>query len=248
MLITYFDEVKTDPVNQHSYWIGGLVMPAESIWRIERRLNDLAKEVFQSSALTVDTEFHAADLFHQKKHFKKWDLSKRLETLCRMIDILNEETGFGKVFVRMNLSNMIFESSLENIQSKAFMYFVERVEKYLQAKKSPGLLIGDKDSDSVSSSYAKNLARYRAQGTPYHFGIELKNLIDTVHFTRSHHCRLLQMADLYVWLLQLCSEGDHEKYPRKKIIEYVKTTNILIPDRYKDWPTKESWLYQLVTK
>lgn len=79
MLITYFDEVKTDPVNQHSYWIGGLVMPAESIWRIERRLNDLAKEVFQSSALTVDTEFHAADLFHQKNTLKNGIYQKGLK-------------------------------------------------------------------------------------------------------------------------------------------------------------------------
>lgn len=123
------------------------------------------------------------------------------------------------------------------------MYFVERVEEHLQAQGTPGILIGDRESEKASGVFAENLSRFRRDGTSYHFGIKLTHLIDTVHFTNSHHNRMLQLADLYVWLTHLCHSGDHDKFPRKDIIDHVrKTTTLLTPTRSKIWPTDQSWL------
>ena len=64
-------------------------------------------------------------------------------------------------------------------------------------------MIGDRENDKVSKKFAEILSKYRQEGTPYAFGTSLDNLVDTVHFTDSHHSRMLQLADFYVWALQL---------------------------------------------
>ena len=126
-------------------------------------------------------------------------------------------------------------------EQKAFLFFVEKVESFLHASNSPGILIGDRENEKISGQFAEILSQYRAEGTPYQFGRELKFLIDTVHFTDSHHSRILQLADLYVWLLQLCETADSELYPQSEVIGHIrKNTNILSPSRHKHWPTAQS--------
>ncbi len=48
----------------------------------------------------------------------------------------------------------------------------------------------------------ESLSNYKAAGTDFAFGREIKNLVDSVHFTQSHLSRFLQLADVYVWLLR----------------------------------------------
>ena len=239
MLVTYFDEVKFAQGNQPYYWLGGIVAPANSIWNLERKLANLAEDCFGSKAMTNNTEFHASDIFHRKANFKNWtDSAKRVEVLKNILTILSEEKDIARIYVRIDPSRMVSSE----IEQKAFMFFVEKVEMYLRSMKSPGILIGDRENDRSSRIFAESLSRYRTERTPYAFGHELTHLIDTVHFTDSHLSRMLQLADLYVWSLQLCAvKKDH--YLREEIEQFIRTdTNILSPTRYKEWPTAGSWI------
>ena len=112
-----------------------------------------------------------------------------------------------------------------DVEGTGFMYFVERVDSYVRAQNTPGLLIGDRESESISGTFAESLSGYRAAGTAYRFGKKLTHLVDTVHFTNSHHSRMLQLADMHVWLRQLCSTGDNVQWHRKQIIEHVRSIN-----------------------
>lgn len=90
-------------------------------------------------------------------------------------------------------------------------------------------------------SEANELSNFRTWGTRYNFGIDLTHLIDTVHFTASAHSRMLQLADVYVWFQQLCSNANSDH--RKELADYVRhSTNLLRPTRYKEWPTSQSWI------
>ena len=241
--IIYFDEVKYQQGNQPYYWIGGIVVTPEAIWRLENSVGELSKECFGASTLSKDTEFHAAEIFHRKRNFKKWnEIDKRINVLKRLAEILNVEEELAKIYVRIEPAKMISES---NIEDNAFMFFVERVEQYLRANKTPGMLIGDRENERVSKQFSETLSHYREYGTSYQFGMELTHLIDTVHFTDSHHSRMLQLADLYVWLLQLCINSDPEAHPQNLVVGYVKEhTNLLSPNKRKIWPTSQSW-YQV---
>lgn len=195
MLITYFDEVKYQQGSQPYYWLAGISASATTIWELESKVAELSQEYFGSPALTRDTEFHAAEIFHRKRNFKQWwDIGSRVQVINRLASILNEAEGVGKIYVRIDPSKMI----ADDYEQKAFIFFVERVEMHLNAHKQPGLLIGDRENEKVSGAFAETLSKYRFDGTPYQFGRKLEFLIDTVHFTDSHHSRMLQLADLYV--------------------------------------------------
>jgi len=239
MLITYFDEVKFAEGKQPYYWLGGIVASADSIWNLERRVGDLAQECFGSRNMTRETEFHAADLFHRKANFKAWaESGRRMAILKKLLTILTEEKDVAKIYVKIDPSRMV----ATDIEHKAFMFFVERVEMQLRSQKSPGILIGDRENDKSSRIFAESLSQYRSGKTPYQFGQELTHLIDTVHFTDSHLSRMLQLADLYVWSLQLCAtNNDH--YLRAEAEQFIReSTNIHSPARYKVWPTEHSWI------
>ncbi len=240
MLLTYFDEVKYQEGLQPYYWIGGIVVTPEMVWHMENAVSELSSKCFGIGTLSKDTEFHATEIFHRKRNFKGWgDIEKRISVLLSLADILNSQPEMGRIFVRLEPAKMISES---NIEDKAFMFFVERVEQYLRAQKQPGMLIGDRDNERVSKQFAETLSHYRVHGTSYQFGMQLTHLIDTVHFTDSHHSRMLQLADLYVWLLQLCTNSKSDEYPHKIVTEHVRQkTEILSPKKYKIWPTDQSW-------
>ncbi|MHB1799733.1 MAG: DUF3800 domain-containing protein [Vulcanimicrobiaceae bacterium] len=239
MLVTYFDEVKCNTSRQPYYWLGGIISSAETIWSLEAQVAELSREIFGTPNLSRETEFHAAEIFHRKRNFKEWsEVSKRLDVLKRLLVILNN-SDVGKIYARIDPAKMVASDP----EKKAFIFFTERVDWYLRTKKCPGILIGDRENDRVSDIFAGSLSRYRSTGTPYEFGNKLTHLIDTVHFTNSHHSRMLQLADLYVWTLQFCASPNNEASPRSDLVDFIRnSTRLLIPNHYKEWPTEQSWI------
>ena len=238
MLITYFDEVKFQKGRQPYYWLGGIVAESQCILQLEEKLSELSEQVFGSRELLRETEFHAADIMNGHEHFKGWDWDRRIDTLKRLTTIFCEADGISCIYVRIDPSLMVGT----DIEGNAFMFFVERVDSYLRARDQVGLLIGDRESEAIAGHFAERLSKYRAGGTHYAFGTKLTHLVDTVHFTHSHHSRMLQLADLHTWLRQLCQLGAQEKWHREQIIQHVSTLpNRLAAVRYKHWPTKDSW-------
>lgn len=236
MLIIYFDEVKYELNRSPFQWLGGLIVNGETIWNLEKKVSDLAELIFQDRNLTKENEFHFHDIIQGKSNFKGISIEVRLDVIKKLIDILEEhEQSILRVFVRLIPANM-YGQSIEQIAEKAFVYFVEKVEKILKQNKLPGILIGDKENDRISSQFANNLASFRNNKTPYYYGIKINNLIDTVHFTSSHSSRMLQLADIYISLNHLKSSQDNSKYIRKEIAEYIKDKKIMIPTMYKIWP------------
>lgn len=67
----------------------------------------------------------------------------------------------------------------------------------MKAKKTTGILIGDRESDSNSERFSTSLSQYGAKGTDYQYGGEITNLFESVHFTHSHLSRFSQLAEVY---------------------------------------------------
>jgi len=157
-----------------------------------------------------------------------------------------EESGFVEVIdgqQRMLTITILMAVIRDLAQELAFLFFVERVDLLMRDNKSVGLLIGDHEHDRVTNTAAEHLSAFRAYGTPYDFGREITNLIDTVHFSHSHLSRMLQLADVYVWALQLCATSKTGGSSRAELAEFVrKETNLLQVHRCKWWPTKDSWM------
>jgi hypothetical protein len=97
----------------------------------------------------------------------------------------------------------------------------------------PCVLIGDID-DEQSRNMVRDFSRFRTNGTPWAHGIEIKSVVDSVHFCRSHHSRLIQLADAYAWLVTH-GWGGRKGDMAKLVNDAIKGAN-LFPSRYKYWP------------
>ncbi len=238
MKIIYFDEVKYEANRQKYYWIGGVAIDAQNIPIIETKIDDLAEEYFGHRMLTRATEFHASDIHSGKHNFKhERNYSKRRNLLKALAEIISNEM-IGRICVRIEPDAMY--KHITEIPSMAFMYFVEQVESYLNSSNEIGILIGDRESNEVTSTFAEALSRYRNEGTSYEYGKKLHRLVDTVHFTESHLCRLLQLADAFIWLYQFSATQVPNKYS-KDLHEYLRlNSKINNMERIKIFPTRYS--------
>jgi len=236
MHLIFFDEAKNDPDYAY-YHLGGISVAEENLSAIESRINELAVQSFGHCLLEHGTEFHAAEIYHRKKHFKDWiDPAKRVELIGKFIDILSTDE-VGRISVVIDCDLLHDSQSAEEI---GFMYFVEKANAWMRDKKALGMLIGDRENDQTSARSARSLSNYREKGTDFAYGRQITHLVDSVHFTQSHLSRFLQLADVYTWLKQFLHRNAKSTNERHKmILELARRDHVnLWPHRYKHWPKK----------
>lgn len=234
MKLIFFDEAKNDDKYEH-YHIGGVCIDEQHLAAVEARITQVAEESFGNSSLVRGTEFHAAEIYHRKKHFKDWsDFKKRVALLGDLIKILSL-SEVQLIDVQINVHKLWGSQVPDEV---AFMFFCERANDLCRANHCLGMLIGDRESDRVAERYAVSLSGYRATGTDFMFGRDIKNLVDSVHFTHSHLSRFLQLADIYTWVLQFRNRNyDSEDFRHKAIFEVLASDEVtLYPSKYKEWP------------
>jgi hypothetical protein len=234
MKLIFFDESKNDDDYPH-YHIGAVCIDEECLADIERKINAVAEGVFGTAALSAATEIHAAEIYHRKKNFKEWnDFDKRIDIIVQMARILsNEEVRL--IDIQINCALLHSSQIPEEI---AFMFLCERANDFVAAKKSLGMLIGDRENDHLAARLSTTLSGYRAGGTDFAFGRDIHNLVDSVHCTHSHLSRFLQLADVYSWLLQFKNRHRGSDNARHlALLKALQQDDIdLSPSKYKEWP------------
>jgi hypothetical protein len=234
MNLIFFDEVKAQP-DYSFYHIGAISIAEENLESIEREINNVSIDIFGEELLRPATEFHAQDIFHKKKVFKNMtNVPERLEILIRLLKILMKP-GASLIDITINVSklyNPIYAPGY------AFMFLCEKANSFMKAKKSIGMLIGDRENDSSSERFSTSLSQYRAKGTEYQFGGNITNLVESIHFTHSHLSRFLQLADIYTWFLQFQRRNSPKRQKQHEpFFDLLKIGEInLSPSKYKFWP------------
>ena len=234
MQLIFFDESKAEPDYRY-YHIGGVCIAEDDLFDVERSVNAIAARVFGSAKLTRDTELHATDIYHRKRNFKHCsDFEKRLTVLADFARILSLDS-VQLIKIRIDCAKL---SESQDAAEIAFMYFCERANDLVKSKNSLGMLIGDRENDRLADQYATTLSGYRADGTDFAFGRDIKNLVDSVHFSHSHLSRFLQLADVYTWFLQFRdrNRGSKDRW-HQTVQDIFKQEGIdLFPAKYKVWP------------
>lgn len=236
MHLIFFDEAKNDgdyPV----YHIGGVCIDEAHLQLVEGRINIISEKSFGTPILDRGTEFHAAEIFHRKAHFKDWvDFDARLNLLKEFIDILSMKE-VALIDIKINSGNLYPTQSSEDI---AFMFLCERSNQLMKARGQMGMLIGDRDSDKAAARFATSLSSYRVNGTDFEYGQSITNLVDSVHFTQSHLSRFLQLADVYTWLKQFRHRNQGSKNERHlALLQMCQGDAVdLTAAKYKEWPKK----------
>lgn len=230
MYVIYFDEVKNRPYKQRYYRVGALAVPINIAISIEQKVNELSNEVFGSPLLSEDTEFHGNPLLCGKGLFKNFDSTQRQEIHQNLLAIIDSFEEVLKINIRVDFKK--YYASI-GINEMAFIFLVEKANELMKERSDFGLLIGDYDDPIIDTSI-KQLSEYRENGTPYK-SKNIKNLIDTVHYAKSHHSRFIQLADIYVHSLQL-QEKKCTLPTSLGIQEFIRSLNNRFPQKYKHWP------------
>ncbi|WP_202594008.1 DUF3800 domain-containing protein [Noviluteimonas dokdonensis] len=150
MRLIFFDESKNDN-NHPSYHIGAVVIEDTRLLEVEGQINAIAQDVFGSSRLVQNTEFHAAEIFHRKKNFKDWnDFAARIDILRRLVDILNLDY-VDLIDIRIN-SDLLADT--QNAEDIAFMFLCERANDHMRSRRELGMLIGDRENDQSAAKHA----------------------------------------------------------------------------------------------
>jgi hypothetical protein len=229
MFVTYFDEVKAQPTQgQNYYFVGGICVPMDKIMEVEGHLNDLATELFGSADLTPESCFHARLIHFKKGPFSGMDFPARLDVLKRLTQIL-ADAPVRRVYVAIDYEKLKAKRKIAEI---AFAHFCERVELAMGTNEHT-ILIGDLDNQEFKNMIA-DFARYRVKGTPWDWGIKISSIVDSVHFARSHHSRMIQLADIYLYTVSHrygSRKGGFADAYSKVLAEFN-----LFPTRYKVWP------------
>ncbi|PQA77951.1 DUF3800 domain-containing protein [Rhodoferax sp. TS-BS-61-7] len=234
MQLIFFDEAKDDD-DYPVYHIGGVCIDEADIADVETRISQLAEKSFDNSVLGRDTEFHAAEIFHRKAHFKTWnDFGVRLDLLKEFVGILSLKQ-VSLIDIQINKAKLHDTQSSSDI---AFMFLCERSNQLMRARGKMGMLIGDRDTDSSAARCATSLSSYRVNGTDFQYGQKITNLVDSVHFTHSHLSRFLQLADVYTWLKQFRHRNTDSKNERHQALFNILNDKHadLGPSKYKEWP------------
>lgn len=236
MKLIFFDESKNDLDYPH-YHLGAVCIDDSALLEIETQINAFAKEAFGTTELSDATEFHAAEIFHRKKNFKDWnDFGARVGLLSKFIFLLSQES-VQLIDIQINCSLLREGQQPEEV---AFMFLCERANDLVRAQKNIGMLIGDRESDKHAARFATTLSNYKASGTDFAFGREIRNLVDSVHFTQSHLSRFLQLADVNTWLLQFRNRNrGSDNIRHKAVFDALRQEGVnLFPSKYKEWPKK----------
>jgi len=232
MYVTYFDEVKADPANgQVCYFVGGISVPMALIPDIEGKLSELATEVFGSSDLSKTTEFHSSDIYAAKAAFKGRAVDQRLMVFERLAAILSDNQDIKRAYAAIDTSKL-YPANVVNAPQIAFQMFCERVQGAV-GYGNRTLMIGDRDDEQMRSMIA-DFQRFRTRKTDWAYGFKITSIVDTVHFAQSHHSRLIQLADAYLFLT-VHGWGTRKGWMAGKLAEVLKDKE-LWANAYKHWP------------
>ena len=232
MYVAYFDEVKAMPEHgRDHYLVGGLAVPADRIRELEQELAEVSTELFGTAELTIETEFHASCCYFGKANFKGWAPADRIDVMARLAKIISDSEDVKRVYSAINLSHLYKGKDAAKF---AFAHFVERLERAVPDSSSC-ILVGDLD-DEQARNMAQDFSRFRQLGTPWEYGIGLKSIVGGVYFCRSHHSRLLQLADVYMFIVS-GNFGGRGGWMKEALSESLAGLS-LYAHRYKEWPNR----------
>lgn len=206
------------------------------IAELEEQVNEVSQDAFGSMLLSKETEFHGKELCRGSGNFKGVPEALRHQYLERLLKIIARDDVF-RIHVEIRPGNITHSSKPH--EEIAFMYLTEQLNSLLQELDVLGMMFGDYDEPAIGTSVA-SLSRFRKGGTEWSRGREIKRIIDTVHFAKSHHSRLIQLADVFLYCLQFLYADNRAPW-RSRVQGVIQTSKMYVCAKSRTWPTTNTW-------
>ncbi len=222
-------------INQPIHFISGVAIKRDCMQKVENDVKRLLPN-FLPHSQNYDFEFHGEEMFRGKKYFKHHELEKRLSAFNAIVDIAkNNSLIFFSQGIDKKKHNRKYINPYHP-HNVAFMYLIEKIDKFLEEKNAFGVVVMDK-GNNLEQEIINDFDYYKESGTAYgSFSREIKFFLDNVFYVESHNSYLLQIADVigYIYSSKRLSDrgiGNKNSYHRKYILSLYNEMKDLI--RYK---------------
>lgn len=199
MLLGYIDESSC----QSCLYVAVVLCPESKVTAVTQAV-DAVMENLASTHPTIpsSTELHGYEISQGKGVWSGLDLHERIEVYRDALRIL-EPNELQVILRGIDGDRMVarYGPSTPDQHEIALSQLVERVDTHGHEVNQRILLICDEiGSGDKNSTYRRNLKEYQLYGSPGYVAGYEPAVIDTFHFVPSVDSRLVQLADLVVYL------------------------------------------------
>lgn len=194
MLLTYVDE----SFDKSTYWLVGLVVPEHAVASLTNALDlVVAKAAAGYPGISPRAELHGHELFHGHSDWRALEAMPRAR-----IGVYND--AFAAV-ASHDVDILLRGVAVQQLHTAhphdiTLEYLLERLNDHAESRRNsqPTLVIADEVERT--SVHRDNLWRFQRFATGGYRSRKLTHIVDTLHFVPSDASRLVQAADLIVFL------------------------------------------------
>ncbi|HKP77252.1 MAG TPA: DUF3800 domain-containing protein [Longimicrobiaceae bacterium] len=184
------------------YLLMGLAAHANTVRAIEDAMTDVLASRFGAACRVPGFECKGSDLYRGQGTCASMPPAERIDLYGELMDLVVRYRthlvweGIDKPRLAARYREPMHPHKL------AFIYLVEKVELLLRQQRAYGLIVSDEEKE-VEQQVVEDLSRYKETGTSFgHTPLDLRCIIDNVHWVKSHNSRLMQLCDCCAYLCQ----------------------------------------------
>ena len=184
------------------YLLMALAVDGRTARGLEDAMTAILHGRFGPACRTPGFECKGSDLYRGQGPCAAMPPAERISLYAELVGLL-ERHGAELIWVAIDKPRLAKKYSTPIHPHKlAFIYLVEAVEKFLRGRREFGLLVSDEEKE-VEQQLMEDLSRYKETGTSFGYTpLELRCIVDNVHWVKSHNSRLLQLSDCCAYLCQ----------------------------------------------
>ena len=179
-----------------------LAVDSRSARAMEDAVTAVLARRFGEASRARGFECKGSDLYRGEGPCAALPPAERVSIYAELMGLL-ERYGGELIWVAIDKPRLAAKYSTPMHPHKlAFIYLVEAVERFLRSRREAGLLVSDEEKE-VEQQVIEDLSRYKETGTSFgHTTLDLRCIVDNVHWVKSHNSRLLQLCDCCAYLCQ----------------------------------------------
>jgi hypothetical protein len=194
MLLAYVDE-------SHSpdwYYMDALVVDGVQAAALASTLDQIMATVSADYGVGADAELHGFEVFQGKGDWAGLPPRVRIGVYNQVFDAVSKQGA--KIIIRgLHRPGLASRYRLPRAPYEIVLqHLLERIDEYAAGLDTHALVIADEVDRQAK--HRADLSRYRSKGTGGYRRRRLSRVVDTLHFAPSSASRLVQAADMIIYL------------------------------------------------